>query len=560
MPKPYPPLIREMRRPKKEDANPAIQLFGRRFFSDQTIPEFLIELLLVVTSTKKISIKDNKDIVIGKEYFPEMAVLQDWQESCPLKYAPKTRLNLKLFALLGASKLETRHQIHRDHYKELIKLIGENTEISGGITQQDVLKTLENLFLGFQRVGGQRTWCAQSFLPICPQMIAGETLWNSTKAHNAINWDELVEPDNFKRIFSSNKHRFLARGGESLYLQICNALRISVEDIQAWVTALNGSQAREEDELIPEKLRESLSAGIDRALKDCPSGLGLLATFIDQGVDQETSKGTDWDSNGQVRYTKCGWCPEETWKEGYLFAVDLLRICRAGLDPVERLSLMETACAVQVLRTVCAQSARYDKNFTNGGAGPLGYVWAVSDPDGQNNVLKRISRRSVETNLLRIQRAIRHQDIKDNVAAQKRHARKKGSKWTDPYKEADTRYGYKLFLTLAKRLGFMVPRRGPGARFVLTDHLLRYLVLTIVKPGMRMTYDSFLEQAFLRFGMALGGKYLKHACEWTGAYPPSVLNGDADQWLVDMLEGAGVLVRLSDSCSMVRNPLGNGRA
>jgi len=344
-----------------------------------------------------------------------------------------------------------------------------------------------------------------------------------------------------------------------LYLQICNALRISVDDIKAWVTTLNGNQAREEDELIPEKLRDALSSGIDRALKDCPSGLGLLATFIDQGVDKETCRGTDQDSHGQTRYTNCGWCPEETWKEGYLFAVDLLRICRAGLDPVERLSLMETACAVQVMRTVCAQSARYDNNFTNGGAGPLGYVWAISDPDGQNNVLKRISRRSVETNLLRIQRAVRHPDIKDNVAAQKRYALKKGSKWTDPYKDADTRYGYKLFLTLAKRLGFMVPRRGPGARFVLTDHLLRYLVLTIVRPGMRMTYDSFLEQAFLRFGMALGGKYLKHACEWTGAYPPAALNGDADQWLIDMLEGAGVLVRLSDSCSMIENPLGNGR-
>ncbi|MDY0222149.1 MAG: hypothetical protein RBR67_13500 [Desulfobacterium sp.] len=555
MPKPYPLLVRETQRPKKEDANPAIQLFGRRFFSDQTIPEFLIEFLLVITSPKKID--DN--ILDDENSFPDMNTLRCWPGDQPLAYAPKSRLNLKLFALIGASKLETRHQIHRDHYNDLVKLIGEKTEASGGITLQDVLKTLENLFLGFQRVGGQRTWCAQSFLPICSQMIAGETIWKGTKAKkdNVETWQEITEK---KGYLQSNQQIFLARGGEVLYLQICNALRASQEDIQTWVERLNGNQAREEDEFIPEKLRESLSAEIHRALNDCPSGLGLLAKFIDQGVDQETRRGTDLESNGEPRYTKCGWCPEETWKEGYLFAVDLLRICRAGLDPVERLSLMETACAVQVLRTLCAQSDRYDKSFVNGGAGPLGYVWAVSDPDGRNNVLKLISRRSVETNLLRIQRAVRYPEIMDNVAAQKRYALEKGDKWTDPYKEADTRYGYKLFLTLTKRLGFMVPRRGPGARFVLTDHLLRYLVLTIVRPGARMTYESFLEQVFLRFGMALGGKYLKQACEWTGTDPPAALNGDADQWLVDMLEGAGVLVRLSDSCSMVENPLGNGRS
>lgn len=555
MPKAYPPLGRELKRAKTEDANPAIQLFGRRFFSDQTIPEFLIEFLLVVTSPKKI----NHDIVPGEENFPNMSILQEWPGQYPLEYAPKSRLNLKLFALLGASKLETRHQIHRDHYKDLIKLIGEKIELSGGINKQDILKTLENLFLGFQRVGGQRTWCAQSFLPICPQMIAGETLWKSTKGDQANNWNDLVGQGNFRRFFSSNQHRFLARGGEALYLQICNALRTPQEDIQAWVRTLKG-ESGEGKETIPEKLRESLSQGIDSALNDCPSGLGLLAAFIDQGVDLETQKGTDQDTDGGPRYTKCGWCPEETWKEGYLFAVDLLRICDAGLDPVERLSLMETACAVQVLRTICAQSARYDESFENSGAGPLGYVWAVSDPEGRNNVLKLISRRSVETNLLRIQRAIRHPEIMDNVAEQKQKSQAGGMKWTDPYKEADGRYGHKLFLTLSKRLGFMVPRRGSGARFILTDHLLRYLVLTIVRPGGRMTYDSFLDQVFQRFGMALGSKHLRQACEWCGAHPPAALNGDADQWVMAMLGGAGVLIRLSDSCSMVENPLGNGRA
>lgn len=48
---PYDPLTN----PKAKQAmnNPAIQLMGNRFFSDQTHCELLIELLLVIFSPKK---------------------------------------------------------------------------------------------------------------------------------------------------------------------------------------------------------------------------------------------------------------------------------------------------------------------------------------------------------------------------------------------------------------------------------------------------------------------------------------------------------------------------
>ncbi len=551
MPKPYPPIELEYQRAKTEDANPAIQLFGRRFFSDQTVPEFLIEFLLVATSQKKI----DQEIIPHEHFFPTIECLHNWPLKKPLEYAPKSRLNLKLFALLGSSKLQTRHQTHRDHYRELLKLIEEHIEVSGGVSKEEVLKTLENLFLGLQRVGGQRTWCAQSFLPICPEMIAGETIWNSTKGKHAQSWQDLTSRFNY--FFTSNQHRFLARGGEVLYLQICNALQTSRQNIDAWVQTLNASQ--NEREIDPVNLRETLSQSLHYALSDCPAKVGALATLIDEGMEHYTSEGTDTVSSGLLRFTKCGWCPGETWKEGYLFAIDMLRLCDAGLDPIERINLMETACAMQVLRTICAQSARYDHTLDNAGSGPLGYVWAISDPDGRSNILKRISHRSVETNLLRIQRALRHPDILANIEKQRIKTQAEGKIWKDPYNEADKRYGHKLFLTLAKRIGFIIPRRGPGARFVLNDHLMRYLVLTIIRPGERMTYDSFVEQAFLRYGIAMGKKYFGKVCESCGAHSPVDMDNATDNWVINMLSAAGVLIHLSDSCSMVVNRLGNGR-
>ncbi len=546
MPNPYPSIKRETQTARGSDANPAIQLFGRRFFGDQTVPEFLIEFLLVLSSQKRIA---DSVIPADESSFPNIELLCNWPEQTPLEYAPKSRLNLKLFALLGASKLETRHETHRLHYRELIKNIEQNIEAFGGITAEEVLKTLENLFLGFQRVGGQRTWCAQSFLPICPEMIAGETIWKGTKAKrdNVETWDEITIQSGY---FESSQHIFLARGGESLYLQICNVLRIPQMDIDVWCKKIDASCT--ERERCPENLRRALTQGIHQALNTCPA-VGSLAKFVDEEVDKETAKRTD-NRNDLPRYTECGWCPEDTWPESFIFAIDLLRICDAALDPIERLSLMETACAMQVLRTLCAQSARYDQSKDSSGAGALGYIWAISDPEGNNNILKRISRRSVETNLLLIQRAIRHPEIVANIEAQQQRCVVQGTSWKDPYKEADTRYGYKLFLALAKRLGLMVPRRGSGARFILTDHLLRYLVLTTVRPGERMKYDTFLEQVFQRHGMALSGKYLCRACEWSGAHPPAALDNATDHWLTSMLSSAGMLVHLSDSCSIVENP------
>ena len=550
MPDPFPAIKRELQRRRSEDGNPAIQLFGRRFFSDQTVPELLSEFLLLATSKKRIG-----KAIIDKGYvFPDIYVLKNWPMETSLAYAPKSRLNLKLFAFIGASKLETRHKSHRDHYRELLQRIQERITVSGSADKKEILKTLENLFLGFQRVGGQRTWCAQSFLPIHPEMLAAETIWKAAKARrdNIELWDEMTEHGNY---FQSNQHLFLARGGELLYLQLCNLLRQSSDIIRTWCKDVN--VGLDEREMTPVLLADALSDGLNKAVNSCHSTVGALAKFIDTGAEPETAKRTDYWKN-ESRYVQCGWCPAETWPESLLFAAELLRLCDATIDPVERIYLLETACAMQVLRSLCAQSARYaDHDDTiKQGSGALNYVWAFSDPEGRSDTNKRISRRSVSAIQRLIQKAIRHPDILKNIKEQKQH---EGIRWKDPYKEADRRYGHKLFLTLAKRLGMIVPRRGTGARFVLTDHLLRYLVLTTIRPGERMTYDTFKKQVFQRHGMAFDDEHLRGACRWCGTRPLTTLGDNIDKWLTDMLSSAGMLVQLSDSCSMVENPFAAGR-
>lgn len=562
MVEPFPPIQRAMLRRGGEDRNPAVQLFGRRFFADQTVPELLVELLLVASSAKKIG----GSLLDSSQVFPNLELLNAWPNSVHLEYAPKARLNLKLFAFLGASKLETRHESHREQYRKLLSLLKSphNLEFSGTTDSTEVLRTLENLFLGFQGIGGNRTWCAQAFVPLSRAVLCAETLWNETQARNdnVRHWGDVA--DRFSHFFSLSRHRFLSRGGELLYLQLCNSLRQDENDIKAWCTKNDFSFSRRE--LNPKQLHKTLGASINSILNACPDTISKLAEFIDAVAEPETAERTDNETTGEPRFTSCGWCPTESWPEGLLFAVELVRLCDAVIDPIHRLELLEIACAVQALRSLCAQSARFVawKDSQRKNAGPLKYVWAISDPEGENTALKQISRRCVKANQRMIYEAVRHPDILEIVKQQRQIDEADGRPWKHPMAPymgangADSRYGHKLFLTLSKRIGLVIPKRGAGARFVLNDKLLRFLVMTVIRPGERITYETFKNLVYAHYGIALDDQMIGQACVWCGTGQLSSLGGNSDAWVLRMLDAAGVLIRLSDAYSMVTNPFNGG--
>lgn len=535
----FPPEIYQPH--NSEDANPAIRLFGRRFSDEQQTMDILAEFLLVCASKKEI------DGSCFTAIFPGEATLEAWKtKPAGLSYFPKARLNLKLFAFLESSRLDTRHQSHRKHAAKLWHDLAAGLDLDSQQEKMAFLKTLSALFLGFWGNGGNRTWCAQTFLPFSRELLCCEEIWNATKARKLgiEDWDDVK--DKFSELFDAKKHIFFARSGEALYLQICNALTLTEKDV-AGALATRPGISLSKSEMSPSWLRERLSRLVDAFFDETPAGLSEVARFIDTSTDEETQRASDF-PGGEARSVSCGWVPQKSWTEGYLFAVELGRILAANIGITDKLELLEIECALQVLRTLASQT--YRETLTPGGtADGSDYRILLCDTAGRKRKLKAFSEQSLSEITREIQQAIRKPELEEAVRARCASDPKEIKR---VYDEAD-KYGYKLFRKLGKSIGLVVPPRGAGMKFTLNEKILRCLVLSLV-PGKRMTLDTFKAQMKAHHGFVFDLKGLAYSRNWNGRKEELAGAESGDAWLERMLEASGMLVRLSDACSLVRNP------
>lgn len=518
--------------PGKEDKNPAIQLFGRRFYKGQTEIEYLVEFMLLFVSPKRIK-TDNDNQEIG-EAFPDISVLKNWPDDIPLEYKPRMHLSLKLFAFLAASSSEGRHPSHQEKFREICKALKRKMRADPSLGKEQVLGLLEQVFLGFVGIAGERGWCTHSFLPIARELIAGETIWGKkrVKPESIQSWEDAFS----ERMFTFSNHDFLARGGELLFLQLCNLFSMA-----------DSPKLRKLEKKLqhPEKtaigLQKRIETGLKQVLDTSPGPeLDMLARWI-EARDPETQEKVEV----KKRWARCGWCPAESWPEAYLFAYELSNILEALLDPMEKIEMLKLCCVFQTLRSLCAQAARYwprlDKQLGELG-GINGYAWIITDPDTQNRELKTTARR----NLTRIQEMI-HGAIRTREIQQLK-------KEPEPsYKEGDE-HSYELLNMLAKKIEFIVPYTGPAARFVMNEHLLRYLMLALIPPGCRFTLQSFQERLYQHYGAAIDGFFLKQAVQWTYGGEKNRVPSFRAEWLEEKLRSTGFLIPLSDSVSLVHNP------
>ena len=517
-----------------DDHNPGIRLYGKRFIKEQTVLENAVEFMAILFSNKWIGKNE-----ASSDLFPSIEDLSDWAcSSDQLSYKPPIKLNLKLFSFFGVTPFDSRHQVHQDQFRKIAEELENKIETNDGKPEEKV-EILEQLLQGFQGIGFNRNWCAQTFFPISTKLLSQETIWNESiaKRDPISKWSESI--NRFRYYYSVSKHRFMARGGELLYLQLCNLFITDKNKIEDFVYSLDLNHTERDPHLLYDLLQDNF-----KTLKDnYSSAFEKLIDFI-ENLDLETHNQVNKESESQ----SCEWCPQESWREGLLFAVEMNRLMECKLDPVERLELFITGCSLQILRSLCAQSIRYSSNQKNseGCGSVLGYSWIFTPTGSVSRQQRLASQRNLQEIQVLIQSALRNDLLLENA-----HKSKKD--FEALLREADTRYGHKLFLYLGKRLGIIAPFKGPGARFIMTDEILRYLVLVLLRPGESCEYDLFLQKLYQHYGIAVEGEGLNDAVAWSKMPVNTSIQKENGSWLIDMLRASGFLTELSDGCSIVTN-------
>lgn len=498
------------------------ELYGSRIYAGQSILETLCEFLNVVKSLKVLKLSDNSELVKSDEYFPMHLA----DKIINLEYLPEDKLNLKLFSLFLSSSGSSIHDSHEQHYNEIkdeLKKKISIIDLSKDLDEDKVLDILENLFMGFQGVGVNRDWCAQSFLPINQEFLAGETIWKATSAKTA-NFKDCDIKKAFK-YFERSSHIIYARGGEVLYLEMFLAFQKTQIEIEDLVNTEYKGISFSEKEKNPIYLKNSIVDGLKKMLKnDNLSVLGDLAKFVDEIDTSLTFK--------NKKCNKIGWIPTSNWKYGYIFAVELNRLFQNNFEIIELLDSIQILIILHTLRKLNFITSKNLKKER-----PL---IAVVDSNCSYPDVKDISNSSYMNCLLNIKTLVNSVIGGDD--------KNKSS--------IDKKYGGGIFKKVSKSIGFVVPKTGSSEKFVLTNDMLNCLIATSLLPEQKITLDTFLDQLKLRYGMVFDNKGFNEINSRRGKRQIITRSNTLD-WLLEMLDESGYLIQLSDYLSLVKNSPNN---
>ena len=115
---------------------------------------------------------------------------------------------------------------------------------------------------------------------------------------------------------------------------------------------------------------------------------------------------------------------------------------------------------------------------------------------------------------------------------------------------------YRLFRKMGKMIGLVIPAKGPGMRFSLSEDVIKFLVLSLIPPRNMITLDEFMELLHEHYRMIIGPQQYRYEMELGNV--PEV--GDFSCFeenkkaLSQKLKDCGFLRDLSDATSIVENP------
>lgn len=486
----------------------SIQAFGKRFVSDQSLYEYLLEFLLVFSSAKEKSDESTKCT------FHDV----DLNQNSAIVYYANYRIALKRFILFEKSKREGQFKADKIAYEDLLALLDK--KIRDEDSESHIKENIQDLFYGFSLVLKNRSWFAQALLPLSPSLIFAESMGEKKIRDKELPIEELDKK------FEFGRHNFFARGGEVYYLHVLRSVT-----------------------LYPE-YKVDIEEGLTKLIAQT-EGVTKLADYIQDVWEKENNL------DKHIRECVCGYIPLGYDKRAEYTCIELKNYLQSSLNVIDKIQILGKGIILQITRMFHIQARERIENCEV----PF---WVIDMRSGNKNIRDYAERTYTNFNediIEALHVGLKNVDcIKARLNELVKNEKKK--KALDDKKELEKilmneggEESYKVVKKLGKEIKLIIPANGAYERFSLSEDLVKFLVLSLVEPRSKITIEHFMELLFEHYGMVIGRKHMHLYCKQKNIDESEASYfEDNEKAFKQFLSNCGFLRELSDATAIVFNP------
>ena len=494
---------------KIEKASVQSYLFGHRLKPQQTCYEYLSEFLQAALAPKRLADTANREYVC--DYFP----VSEETAYHAIEYKPVSNMGLKRFVFFNNSRLDTKAAIDKNAYQRCVEALSScmETENDGNIEKKDLILILQNIMYGFSIENAGRSWFNKNLLPICPEVLFPESLARKRLRSNA-------DPDTYEidSEFDFNSYTYMARGGEVYYLHLLHAINY-------------GGQDR----------KNLLESQIDRLLSSIPQ-LSEISRFIQQ--EWVRDMGFEEAEMQESPVKKCmGAIPLDYAYRDEQTLSEITTYLDNHIQPMEKINLLSEGIVLQLFRLMTTTAA---KNSHSAGS-----AWMIDVCDQSKREYDEIRKLSAGCFRMNEESILKYIDM-----GIKRYMSDSGEEEKDKKRKDAEKDTTRLIRKLGKSMGIIKPLNGADMRFTLSEDIIKFLVMSLIPAGDKVTFDRFLDLLYDHFEMVVSPVHYERAV----AENKMISQGNAafltaNQSAFAMkLKNCGLLRDLSDATAIVENP------
>lgn len=448
-------------------------------------------------------------------------------------------------------------------------MLQKETQNKSVSSVKEALNLIRNVLRSFSAIEEERSWFAKSLFPAHESLLFWEGLRPRASKYVAGQFDEGI---------SFNARNFFARGGEVYYL------------------ILSAGTERDLNR------RLSITSRLENLLKNQNSGIGRLAEIVNNAWSVSP------DDNSREKGS-LGWIPDPDCHLYQYIAEDVATLLKNDLDVLECFDLLahlicfhlveyiyhrahlnstsqihqDEGCIEKCRPTILIDALEESASIIRDTSATLfrqqeynqerkirEHVpqqlneWAANVPTTQslashlrNEAEDHFSTVKITTsdkvNYSRLEKLTK--DFDTGMITQRDFIQEYAAVLISKMFEDFRRNFLSVHRKLAKAIGLVAPRSGPGARFILDDTLLKTLVLSNVEPGKEMVFDEFLERIYHRYGIIIGGNEAKNSGHPALQRINSEFLDRNRLTFLEKMDKAGLVNQYSDATAMVVNSL-----